>query len=185
MAENENVSDVYIVSAVRTPIGKFMGGLASFPAPALGSLAVREAVRRVDVVPTAVDEVIMGCVLQAGLGQNPARQAALRGGLPDSVGAVTINKVCGSGLKSIIFGVQAIKTGDADVMSIRIESGLSPATTPCAPNSTSRTALPSGSIVITTRHSLPRVFRSASCSHCTAAAKRFTASALLSATASR
>jgi len=110
------VTDVYIVSAVRTPIGKFMGGLAGFPATALGSLAVREAVRRVDVVPSAVDEVFMGCVLQAGLGQNPARQAALRGGLPDAVGAVTINKVCGSGLKSIIFGVQAIKTGDADVV---------------------------------------------------------------------
>ncbi len=116
MVENDCVSDVYIVSAVRTPIGKFMGGLASFPAPALGSLAVREAVRRVDVPPTAVDEVLMGCVLQAGLGQNPARQAALRGGLPDSVGAVTVNKVCGSGLKAIIFGVQAIKTGDADVI---------------------------------------------------------------------
>jgi len=110
------VSDAYIVSAVRTPIGKFMGGLSSFPSPALGSLAVREAVRRADVVPAAVDEVFMGCVLQAGLGQNPARQAALRGGLPDAVGAVTINKVCGSGLKSIIFGVQAIRTGDADVI---------------------------------------------------------------------
>jgi acetyl-CoA C-acetyltransferase len=111
-----SVSDAYIVSAVRTPIGKFMGGLSSFPSPALGSLAVREAVRRADVVPSAVDEVFMGCVLQAGLGQNPARQAALRGGLPDAVGAVTINKVCGSGLKSIIFGVQAIRTGDADVI---------------------------------------------------------------------
>ncbi|HUR39248.1 MAG TPA: acetyl-CoA C-acetyltransferase [Planctomycetota bacterium] len=110
------MSDAYIVSAVRTPIGKFMGGLSSFPSPALGSLAVREAVRRADVVPAAVDEVFMGCVLQAGLGQNPARQAALRGGLPDAVGAVTINKVCGSGLKSIIFGVQAIRTGDADVI---------------------------------------------------------------------
>src|SRR6185295_1003720 len=103
-------------SAVRTPIGKFLGGLSSYPSPALGALAVREAVRRAEVVQTAVDEVFMGCVLQAGLGQNPARQAALRGGLPDTVGAVTINKVCGSGLKSIIFGVQAIKTGDADVV---------------------------------------------------------------------
>jgi acetyl-CoA C-acetyltransferase len=110
------VSDVYIVSAVRTPIGKFMGGLSAFPAPALGALVVREAARRIDLAPAAVDEVFMGCVLQAGLGQNPARQAALRGGLPDGVGAVTINKVCGSGLKSIIFGVQAIKTGDADVV---------------------------------------------------------------------
>src|SRR5262245_17379770 len=116
MAENSTVSDAYIVSAVRTPIGKFLGGLSSFPAPALGALVVREAMARAEVAPPSVDEVIMGCVLQAGLGQNPARQAALRGGLPDTVGAVTINKVCGSGLKSIIFGVQAIKTGDADIV---------------------------------------------------------------------
>src|SRR5215831_4844772 len=116
MAENRIVSDAYIVSAVRTPIGKFMGGLASFPAPALGALVVREALLRAEIVPAAVDEVLMGCVLQAGLGQNPARQSALRGGLPESVGAVTVNKVCGSGLKSIIFGVQAIKTGDADIV---------------------------------------------------------------------
>jgi len=110
------VSDAFIVSAARTPIGKFLGGLSSFPSPALGALVVREAARRADLAPSAVDEVFMGCVLQAGLGQNPARQAALRGGLPDTVGAVTINKVCGSGLKSIIFGVQAIKAGDADVV---------------------------------------------------------------------
>src|SRR5205085_4007378 len=90
--------------------------LSSIAAPALGALAVREAALRAKVIPASVDEVFMGCVLQAGLGQNPARQAALRGGLPDSVGAVTVNKVCGSGLKSIIFGVQAIKTGDADVV---------------------------------------------------------------------
>jgi acetyl-CoA C-acetyltransferase len=116
MAENIGVSDAFIVSAARTPIGKFLGGLSSFPSPALGALVVREASRRADLAPAAVDEVFMGCVLQAGLGQNPARQAALRGGLPDTVGAVTINKVCGSGLKSIIFGVQAIKAGDADVV---------------------------------------------------------------------
>jgi acetyl-CoA C-acetyltransferase len=116
MAENSTVNDAYIVSAVRTPIGKFLGGLSSFPSPALGALVVREALVRAEVAPNAVDEVFMGCVLQAGLGQNPARQAALRGGLPKTVGAVTINKVCGSGLKSIIFGVQAIKTGDADIV---------------------------------------------------------------------
>ena len=116
MAENTRMSDAYIVSAVRTPIGKFLGGLSSYPATALGALVVREAVLRAEVVPAAVDEVFMGCVLQAGLGQNPARQSALRGGLPDGVGAVTVNKVCGSGLKSIIFGVQAIKTGDADII---------------------------------------------------------------------
>jgi acetyl-CoA C-acetyltransferase len=110
------VSDAFIVSAVRTPIGKFLGGLSGFPSPGLGALVVREAVRRAEVAPAAVEEVFMGCVLQAGLGQNPARQAALRGGLPDAVGAVTVNKVCGSGLKSIIFGVQAIKAGDADVV---------------------------------------------------------------------
>jgi acetyl-CoA C-acetyltransferase len=116
MAENEGVGDAYIVSAVRTPIGKFLGGLSSFPAPALGALVVREATRRADLAPNAVDEVFMGCVLQAGLGQNPARQAALRGGLPEAVGAVTVNMVCGSGLKSIIFGAEAIKAGDADVV---------------------------------------------------------------------
>jgi acetyl-CoA C-acetyltransferase len=110
------VSDVFIVSATRTPIGKFLGGLSSFPSPALGALVVREAARRADLAPSAVDEVLMGCVLQAGLGQNPARQAALRGGLPDTVGAVTTNMVCGSGLQSIIFGAQAIQTGDADVV---------------------------------------------------------------------
>lgn len=116
-AENKSsMSNAYIVSAVRTPIGKLMGGLSSFPSPALGALVVREAVLRGEVAPSQVDEVFMGCVLQAGLGQNPARQSALRGGLPDGVGAVTVNKVCGSGLKSIIFGVQAIKTGDADVV---------------------------------------------------------------------
>jgi acetyl-CoA C-acetyltransferase len=116
VADNEAVGDAYIVSAVRTPIGKFLGGLSSFPSPALGALVVREAARRADLAPGAVDEVFMGCVLQAGLGQNPARQAALRGGLPDTVGATTINMVCGSGLKSIIYGVQAIKTGDADIL---------------------------------------------------------------------
>ncbi|HZE96470.1 MAG TPA: thiolase family protein [Planctomycetota bacterium] len=116
MADNDGVGDAYLVSAVRTPIGKFLGGVSGFPSPALGALVVREAARRIDLAPNAVDEVFMGCVLQAGLGQNPARQAALRGGLPDAVGAVTVNKVCGSGLKSIIFGVQAIKTGDADVV---------------------------------------------------------------------
>jgi acetyl-CoA C-acetyltransferase len=110
------VSDVFIASAVRTPIGKFLGGLSGLKATELGALAVREALRRAGVGPGEVDEVFMGSVLQAGLGQNPARQAALRGGLPETVGAVTINKVCGSGLKSIILGAQAIKAGDADVV---------------------------------------------------------------------
>jgi acetyl-CoA C-acetyltransferase len=110
------VSHAYIVSAVRTPIGKFLGALAGVRAPDLGAIVVREAVRRAGVDPKAVDEVVMGSVLQAGLGQNPARQAALRGGLPDTVPAVTVNKVCGSGLKAIIGAVQAIKAGDAEVV---------------------------------------------------------------------
>ncbi len=103
-----------ILSAARTPIARFQGGLASFTAPQLGSLAVKEALKRAGVDHALVDEVIMGCVLQAGLGQNPARQAALFGGLPDKVSAVTINKVCGSSLKAVMFAAQAIKCADAD-----------------------------------------------------------------------
>ncbi len=103
-----------ILSAARTPIAKFQGGLASFTAPQLGSLAVKEALKRAGVDPARVDEVIMGCVLQAGLGQNPARQAALFGGLPDKVSAVTVNKVCGSSLKAVMFAAQAVKCADAD-----------------------------------------------------------------------
>ncbi len=107
------MSDAFIVSAARTPIGRFQGGLASLAAPKLGAIAVKEAVARAAVPPDAVEEAFMGCVIQAGLGQNPARQAALGAGLPPSVGAVTVNKVCGSGLKSIVFAAQAIRTGDA------------------------------------------------------------------------
>ncbi len=101
-----------IVSAVRTPTGKFLGALNSFPAPGLGALVVREAVRRAGVDPDAVEECIMGNVLTAGEGQNPARQAALRGGLPNTVAALTINKVCGSGLKAVMLADQAIRAGD-------------------------------------------------------------------------
>ncbi len=115
-ADNIAVSDAFIAAAVRTPIGRFLGALGSVPAPKLGALVVREAVRRAHVPPDAVEEVLMGSVLQAGLGQNPARQAALWGGLSQKVGAVTINKVCGSGLKALIFGAQAIKAGDADIV---------------------------------------------------------------------
>lgn len=93
-----------------------MGSLSSHPSPALGALVIREALRRAELAPAGVEEVLMGCVLQAGLGQNPARQSALRGGLPDTVGAATLNMVCGSGLKAIIQAAQAIKTGDADVV---------------------------------------------------------------------
>src|SRR5947207_8413966 len=104
-----------IVSAVRTATGKFLGALKSFTAPQLGAMAVREAIRRAGIDPEIVDECIMGNVVTAGLGQNPARQAALKGGLPDHVAALTINKVCGSGLKAVMLADQAIRTGDIDV----------------------------------------------------------------------
>jgi acetyl-CoA C-acetyltransferase len=105
-----------IISAVRTPTGKFQGALKSFSATDLGAMVVRESVRRAGVRPEDVDEVIMGCVIQAGLGQNPARQAALKGGVPFGVSAVTINKVCGSGLKSVMMASQAVKLGDAEIV---------------------------------------------------------------------
>jgi acetyl-CoA C-acetyltransferase len=110
------VKDVVIVSACRTPIGKFQGGLASFSAPALGALAVAEALRRAGVPANVVEEVILGNVLTAGLGQNPARQAAIKGGIPNTVPAFTVNKVCGSGLKAVMLAAQAIRAGDADVL---------------------------------------------------------------------
>jgi acetyl-CoA C-acetyltransferase len=109
------MQDAVIVSAVRTPTGKFLGSLKEFPATQLGALVVAEAVRRAGVEPAIVDECIMGNVVSAGLGQNPARQAALRGGLADHVAALTINKVCGSGLKAVMLAAQAIGTGDIDV----------------------------------------------------------------------
>src|ERR1041385_1259533 len=105
-----------IVSAVRTPVGKFLGALKSFKATDLGAIVVREAVKRAGVKPEDVDEVIMGNVIQAGLGQNPARQAALRGGLPNTVSAVTVNKVCGSGLKAIMMAAQGIALGDTEIV---------------------------------------------------------------------
>ena len=108
--------EAVIVSAVRTPIGKFQGALQSFAAPRLGALVVREAVRRAGVEPAAVDECVMGCVLQAGLGQNPARQAAIYGGLPPESAALTVNQVCGSGLRAVALAAQAIQNGDAEVM---------------------------------------------------------------------
>jgi len=108
------MKEVVIVSATRSPIGKFQGGLSGFRAPELGALAVAEAIRRAGIDATDVEEVILGNVLQAGLGQNPARQAARGAGVPDEVGSVTINKVCGSGLKSVMLAAQAIRAGDAD-----------------------------------------------------------------------
>src|ERR1700760_2912389 len=110
------MEEVVIVSAVRTPTGKFQGPLSGYSAVQLGAMAVREAVRRAGVAPELIDECIMGNVVSAGLGQNPGRQAALGGGLPPSVSAMTINKVCGSGLKAVALGAQAIQTGNAEIV---------------------------------------------------------------------
>jgi acetyl-CoA C-acetyltransferase len=110
------IKEAVIISAARTPVGKFLGALKSFKATELGAIVVREAVKRAGVAPEDVDEVIMGCVIQAGLGQNPARQAALRGGLPDTVSAVTVNKVCGSGLKAVMMAAQGVQLGDTEVV---------------------------------------------------------------------
>src|SRR6267143_2024547 len=110
------VKEAVIISAVRTPVGKFLGALKSFKATDLGAMVVREAVQRAGISPEDVDEVIMGCVIQAGLGQNPARQAALHGGLPDTVSAVTVNKVCGSGLKAIMRAAQGVQLGDTEIV---------------------------------------------------------------------
>jgi acetyl-CoA C-acetyltransferase len=109
------VRDAVIVSAVRTPTGKFLGALKGFTATQLGALAVAEAIRRAGIDPGIVDECIMGNVVSAGLGQNPARQAALNGGLPDHVAALTVNKVCGSGLKAVMLADQGVRVGDIDV----------------------------------------------------------------------
>ena len=109
------MKDVVIASACRSPIGKFQGTLSPFKATQLGSFAISEALRRAGVAPEAVEEVIMGCVLAAGLGQNPARQAAIGAGVPNTVGSFTVNKVCGSGLKAVMLGAQAIRAGDIDV----------------------------------------------------------------------
>src|SRR5579863_5509674 len=110
------MSEVVIVSAVRTPIGKFQGSLQSYTAPKLGALVVREAVKRAGLEPANVDEAIMGCVLQAGVGQSPARQAAIFAGLPPEVGALTVNQVCGSGLRAVSLATQAIQAGDSQMV---------------------------------------------------------------------
>jgi acetyl-CoA C-acetyltransferase len=106
--------DVFIVGAARTPIGKFLGGLSGFKASDLGAFAIKEAMRRAGVSGNEVDEVLMGHVVQGGQGQAPARQAQIKAGIDPAVGATTINKVCGSGLKAVMLGAQAIKAGDAD-----------------------------------------------------------------------
>src|SRR5207245_9619365 len=110
---------------VLTPTGKFLGGLKDLTAPQLGALVVREAVRRAGIDPATVEECILGNVVSAGLGQAPARQAALNGGLPDQVAALTINKVCGSGLKAVMLAAQGIATGDIEVAVARSEEHTS------------------------------------------------------------
>ena len=111
-----NPTDVVLVSGCRTAIGTFGGVFKDVSAVELGTTAVREAVRRAGVRPDQVDEVVLGCILQAGLGMNPARQAAIKAGLPDSVPALTVNKVCGSGLESVMRAAQAIKAGDVEIV---------------------------------------------------------------------
>src|SRR4029078_2102194 len=110
------LNEAVIIRAARTPVGKFLGSLKNFTAPQLGAIVVRECVKRAGVKPEDVDEVIMGCVIQAGLGQNPARQAALNGGLPSTVSAVTVNKVFGSGLKAIMMASQGVQLGDTEIV---------------------------------------------------------------------
>src|SRR5689334_23572145 len=110
------LNEAVIISAARTPVGKCLVSLKGFSATQLGSIVVREAVKRAGIKPEDVDEVIMGCVIQAGLGQNPARQAALHGGIPFGVSAVTINKVCGSGLKAVMMAAQGVQLGDSEIV---------------------------------------------------------------------
>ena len=112
MAERK---EAYIISACRTAIGTLHGGLGTMTAPQLGALAIKEAVKRSGVEPADIEEVIMGHVVQGGCGQAPARQAAIHGGVPPEAAVMTINKVCGSGLKSVMLAAQAIRAGDNDV----------------------------------------------------------------------
>jgi acetyl-CoA C-acetyltransferase len=107
--------DAVILSAARTPIGRFQGSLSSLPATQLGAIAVKAAVERAGINPVDIEEVIMGNVVQAGEGQAPARQSSILGGIPATVSASTVNKVCGSGLKAAMFASQAVRAGDADL----------------------------------------------------------------------
>jgi acetyl-CoA C-acetyltransferase len=109
-----DIKNAVIVSAARTPTGKFQGALKGFTAPELGAIAIKEAVKRAGVEPSKVDEVIMGCVVQAGIGQAPARQAAMKAGLPPEVSALTVNMVCGSGLRAVALAAQSVQLGDAE-----------------------------------------------------------------------
>ena len=125
------MQDAVIVSAIRTPTGKFLGSLKDLSATELGALAVREAVRRADIDPASVEECILGNVVSAGVGQAPARQAALRGGLAEHVAALTINKVCGSGLKAVMLAQQAIAVGDIEIASRPCVELIAEAPAPC------------------------------------------------------
>ena len=116
MSMNDASRRPVIVSAARTPIGKFLGGLSTLQAPELGAIAIRAAIQRAKIDPADVEEVILGNVIQGGVGQAPARQAAIKAGIPSSVSALTINKVCGSGLKAVMLAAQAIKAGDREVI---------------------------------------------------------------------
>lgn len=111
-----NTKKIVIVSAVRTPIGSFMGGLSSIPAPQLGAIAIKGALNKINLDPKMIDEVFMGNVVQAGVGQAPSRQAAILAGLPNTVPCTTINKVCASGMKAVMFAAQAIQSGDAEIV---------------------------------------------------------------------
>src|SRR5438874_5746601 len=110
------MADAFLLSAARTPIGKYLGALADVPAPQLGACAAAEALKRAKAAGAQVDEVIMGNVIQAGLGQNPARQAALRAGCEPRVAAMTINKVCGSSLKAVALAAQAVQLGESEIV---------------------------------------------------------------------
>src|SRR5215210_8605873 len=112
---SDSSRDPVIVAAARTPIGKFLGGLAPLSAPELGAAAIKAAIERSGLSADMIEEVIMGNVIQGGVGQAPARQAALKGGVPATVSALTINKVCGSGLKAVMLAAQSIKAGDKQV----------------------------------------------------------------------
>ena len=111
-----NTRDVVIVAVARTPIGSFMGSLSGIPAPKLGAIAIKGALDKIKLDPNLVDEVFMGNVVSAGLGQAPARQAAIFAGIPDTVPCTTINKVCASGMKSVMLAAQTISLGDADIV---------------------------------------------------------------------
>lgn len=110
------MNEAVIISGVRTPVGSFNGALSSFTAPQIGSIVIREAVKRADIKPESINEVIMGCVLQGGLGQAPARQASLGAGIPESVSCMTVNKVCSSGLSAVMLGTQYIQLGNAEIV---------------------------------------------------------------------